>query len=154
MIYIVKTESVPEFIKIGYSKSKPIKRMKSLQTGCPHNIILLEVRKGSFIHEGILHGHMKEFRARGEWFLYTDESRSMLEGLFKKFNIRKCRKLLSDPKPRERKHDKVLTQLIINCLDNGMKTREAAKHLGVHKDTILRHKNIYSKIPINQDPPT
>lgn len=65
-IYIIGCSG---FIKIGFAKN-PEKRLASLQTGSPAELIL----HASFetehpkIHEKMIHRRFRRFRVRGEWF--------------------------------------------------------------------------------------
>jgi hypothetical protein len=76
-IYLLQLEGT-DLYKIGFTKNSPSKRVKSLQTGSPHKIILAdqyETEMASKI-ESILHRSMKSkkyiaedgFTLLGEWF--------------------------------------------------------------------------------------
>lgn len=62
----------PIWVKIGWSKSDPAKRIKSLQTGCPMPIRLLGFVISAPGLEADLHNVLADYRAEGEWFEYTD----------------------------------------------------------------------------------
>jgi len=76
-IYLLQLEGT-DLYKIGFTKNNPLKRIKSLQTGCPHKIILVnqyETKMAPTI-ESILHRSMKSKKyiaedgltLLGEWF--------------------------------------------------------------------------------------
>lgn len=76
-IYLLQLEGT-DLYKIGFTKNNPNKRVKSLQTGSPHKIMLIdqyESKEASTI-ETILHRSMKSkkyisedgFKLLGEWF--------------------------------------------------------------------------------------
>jgi len=65
-------EPQPIWVKIGWSKSDPAKRIKGLQTGCPMPIRLLGFVISTQGLEADLHNVLADYRAEGEWFEYTD----------------------------------------------------------------------------------
>lgn len=65
-------EASPVYIKIGFSKYDPNKRLKNLQTGCPFPIKLLGFVIGRMSQEEELHSVLKDYRIQGEWFDYSD----------------------------------------------------------------------------------
>jgi hypothetical protein len=77
-------ETAPVYIKIGFSRYDPHKRLKNLQTGCPFPIKLLGFVIGRMVQEEELHDVLKDYRIQGEWFDYSDYVerivRSQLEG--------------------------------------------------------------------------
>jgi hypothetical protein len=150
MIYVVKTISEPAFIKVGFSKDKPLKRLKSIQTGCPFKLELLYVKKGSFIHEGIIHGNLRDFAAQGEWFHFTNECHEELLDVFKKFRFQNVS--TEPPKARKAKDPEYWSKVekTMAVLHSGVKTRAAATMLGIHKATVIRHSNDWKKRLVEQ----
>tara|TARA_R100001510_G_scaffold51952_1_gene52258 strand:+ start:315 stop:827 length:513 start_codon:yes stop_codon:yes gene_type:complete len=71
MIYLIKAEET-NLYKIGYTAGSPKTRMESLQTGCPHKLVLFEHMNGSIEKEKWLHETFKEYRKQGEWFEFDD----------------------------------------------------------------------------------
>lgn len=57
-----------EFVKIGYTKGEPSKRLKSLQTGHPKSLKLLKSVPGDSGTERECHEALARYRASGEWF--------------------------------------------------------------------------------------
>lgn len=76
-IYLLQLEGT-DLYKIGFTKNSPAKRVKSLQTGSPHKIILVDQYETKIAPtiEAILHRSMKSkkysaedgFILLGEWF--------------------------------------------------------------------------------------
>ncbi|MBB6424968.1 GIY-YIG nuclease family protein [Sphingopyxis sp. JAI128] len=62
----------PVYLKIGFSKYDPRKRLKNLQTGCPFPIKMLGFVFGRMAQEAELHDVLSEYRVQGEWFDYSD----------------------------------------------------------------------------------
>lgn len=65
MIYFVQSGLA---VKIGYTKSNPMQRLESLQTGNPEKMQMLLILSGSKKDERWLHKQFKDYHARGEWF--------------------------------------------------------------------------------------
>lgn len=139
MIYVIKTDSEPSFIKIGFTFSNPIGRMNSLQTGCPHKLLLIYSKKGTEVHEKLLHGRLSEFRTHGEWFRFTRECHLLLIELFKELRlINHSGEARKRNRPRDIKYLRK-TEQIMNLLNSGTTTYEAAKILGINRHTVMRH---------------
>jgi len=76
-IYLLQLEGT-DLYKIGFTKNNPNKRVKSLQTGSPHKIVLIDQYQTVMATtiESILHRSMKSkkyiaedgFMLLGEWF--------------------------------------------------------------------------------------
>lgn len=68
-IYIIGSDNPP--YKIGISKD-PQQRLKSIQTGHPHQLQILELRetdsKKTKLLESVIHKHLNRYRMKGEWF--------------------------------------------------------------------------------------
>jgi len=68
-IYIIGSENPP--YKIGISKN-PERRLKNLQTGHPHKLKIIELRKTDSkktkLLESVIHKHLDRYRLNGEWF--------------------------------------------------------------------------------------
>lgn len=56
-------------VKIGFSIN-PIARLKSIQTGCPFEVFLLDQFKGTPKKEKLLHRKYSQYNTNGEWFKY------------------------------------------------------------------------------------
>ena len=67
MIYLIKTKG-NDFYKIGYTSDSINKRLKSIQTGCPYKLKVINKINGSMYQEKILHTLFKTQRTQGEWF--------------------------------------------------------------------------------------
>lgn len=68
MIYFIQSTSGP--IKIGQSVRKIRKRLKEMQTSCPHKLLLLGTMKGGRELEKRIHNAFQDYRCNGgsEWF--------------------------------------------------------------------------------------
>lgn len=67
MIYFVQADGT-DLVKIGFTRSDPLKRVGELQTGCPHRLTLLATIQGSEQDEASWHRDFASDRATGEWF--------------------------------------------------------------------------------------
>lgn len=81
MIYILRTKNItPSYLKVGYTNRDINKRIKSIQTGCPFELELVEIKRGSKDKEKQIHsllaGHKSKIR--GEWFHDNVEVRGLL----------------------------------------------------------------------------
>lgn len=74
-IYIIRQGDTRLF-KIGVSNN-PERRLKNLQTGNPHDLKILKQFRcdvPAYGAERIIHAHLKDMHARGEWFdIPTDD---------------------------------------------------------------------------------
>ena len=77
MIYLIKTKG-NDFYKIGYTSDSINKRLKSIQTGCPYKLKVINKINGSMEQEKILHTLFKEYRTQGEWFKLNKEHLNIL----------------------------------------------------------------------------
>lgn len=68
----------PVYVKVGFSKYDPRKRLKNLQTGCPFPIKLLGFVIGHKVQEEELHDVLRGYRVQGEWFDYSDYVESVI----------------------------------------------------------------------------
>lgn len=68
-----------DFVKIGWAID-PTKRVKELQTGCPHELTILATLHGTQVEEFELHRRFAAYRVRhnGEWFHATPELLSFI----------------------------------------------------------------------------
>ncbi len=64
--------------KIGYS-ANPIKRLNTIQTGCPFKLKMIVVVKGNRSVEKALHKKYKKYKTNGEWFNYKEELKEAIE---------------------------------------------------------------------------
>lgn len=71
MIYVLRTKGAP-FLKVGFTETDMERRMAGLQTGCPYELELIDVRSGTLQDEKYIHDDLKKFRTAGEWFKACD----------------------------------------------------------------------------------
>ena len=71
MVYLAKLKGENK-CKIGYS-ANPNSRISNMQTGSPSLVYLLSVMDGDKEFEKSLHFKFKDYRIKGEWFIYSDE---------------------------------------------------------------------------------
>jgi hypothetical protein len=64
--------------KIGFTKGKVQKRIASLQTGSPSELVLIAMQPGTLETERKLHVRFADSRLHGEWFRLTDQLRAYL----------------------------------------------------------------------------
>lgn len=57
-------------VKIGYTKSDPVKRLKTLQTGNHEHLSILGVAPGGVQDERAIHQRCSMSRLAGEWFSF------------------------------------------------------------------------------------
>ena len=67
MIYLIRAGET-DLYKIGYTSGKAKKRVKGLQTGCPHKLSIVRVLQGDQEREKWLHKTFSKYRKEGEWF--------------------------------------------------------------------------------------
>lgn len=77
MIYAIQAVGT-EFIKIGRANSVG-KRLKELETGCPHELTIVAVANWPDGAEKAIHRLLAKFNARLEWFINTEETRQVIE---------------------------------------------------------------------------
>ena len=73
MIYLVKAEET-NLYKIGYTAGTAEARIKSMQTGCPHKLHLVEEVEGCLEKEKWLHEFFSKNRKQGEWFEFDEKT--------------------------------------------------------------------------------
>lgn len=66
MVYFILNRTTSE-IKIGYSKD-PKRRLTTLQTSTPHELVLLGTVQGGLEYESAYHDKFEKSRLQGEWF--------------------------------------------------------------------------------------
>ena len=74
------------WVKVGITKEGVIKRMHSLQTGCPFKItpictLNLPEKDAKKIERG-LHLKLRVFHENGEWFLFNEDSHKEIDQYF------------------------------------------------------------------------
>lgn len=81
-VYIVEALGLNP-VKIGYSGQEDVRpRMLLLQTGCPRPLeVRLVIGLWGRDHEAALHIRFWQYRILGEWFRFSDEIRSWIEGV-------------------------------------------------------------------------
>lgn len=67
-------------VKIGFSSNVP-KRLLSLKTGCPDDLVILKIIPGGQEIERVLHKKFADIRVKGEWFSPSDELMSFIAGV-------------------------------------------------------------------------
>lgn len=95
-LYVMATEPddmrVRSHVKVGIS-SNPEKRLKAVQTGCPHKVSLLGEWEFSSrqLAEGLerqFHREAAAFRSSGEWFLLSFvDANEILEKCGRRLNL-------------------------------------------------------------------
>jgi hypothetical protein len=73
--YVIEAPEVG-VVKIGRTKNLA-KRYAELSTSSPEILRVSRVIKGEW-HESVLHRNLKQFRGKGEWFVFSDEVRDYL----------------------------------------------------------------------------
>jgi hypothetical protein len=76
-IYFIAAETLGT-VKIGFSRSDPTKRLRSLQTGCPAPLKLLAYAPGSQQEEASLHEAFVPLHIHGEWFRHELKLRALI----------------------------------------------------------------------------
>jgi len=71
MIYFITQQD--KYVKIGYTKAKPLKRLVSLQIGNPFKLTLWGCIPGEKDAEARLHQAFDISRVRGEWYALTPD---------------------------------------------------------------------------------
>jgi hypothetical protein len=79
-IYFVRAEGT-NLVKIGWCKGVPLKRMRTLQTGSAHKLLLLADMPGDQRKERSLHASFKHLRSHGEWFLDEGELSDTIDAI-------------------------------------------------------------------------
>ena len=77
-IYFIQC-SETKFIKIGYAQN-PNQRIKELQVGSPHSLMLISVAPGDIAREHKIHSQFDHYRYRGEWFVPAIELLYFIHG--------------------------------------------------------------------------
>ena len=74
MIYAILASGT-QYVKFGWANSERgvFKRLKGMQTGCPHELVLLGYCDGGAEDEAKLHSSLYESWLRGEWFVRGDQ---------------------------------------------------------------------------------
>lgn len=64
-----------DYYKIGRTSKTPEKRMRGMQTGCPHELEVVDSLKTEYAEEKEerLHARYSDKREQGEWFSLSDE---------------------------------------------------------------------------------
>ena len=98
MIYLVKAEET-NLYKIGYTAGETKSRIKTMQTGCPHKLVIVEEVEGSLEKEKWLHKTFSKNRKQGEWFEFDDE---IIEKVCEKIKTKKPKPEISLEQWRDR----------------------------------------------------
>lgn len=78
-VYFIQASQLG-LVKIGFSSNVP-KRLLSLKTGCPDNLVILKIIPGGQERERVLHKKFADIRVKGEWFSPSDELMSFIAGV-------------------------------------------------------------------------
>lgn len=70
--FVAIGDPYPTHVKIGFTRKNPQGRLRELQTGCPYKMRLLGFVFGTVGREQELHDVLRDDRAEGEWFVYSD----------------------------------------------------------------------------------
>ena len=75
IVYFIRAEE-HDLFKIGYTASSLKSRLRSLQTGCPHKLIVFEGLASDYPEtlEKEIHARLEPHRQRGEWFAVDEET--------------------------------------------------------------------------------
>lgn len=78
-LYLIHCVGFP-YYKIGMTTGSPIKRKRALQASMPFELDLLATAKTDDIceEERLLHAEFDQHRVSGEWFLFNEESLSLV----------------------------------------------------------------------------
>lgn len=79
MIYAIGAVGT-EFIKIGWTKQIG-KRLKELDTGCPHELEILATADWPSGAETALHRYLQEHNVKGEWFQFSEKTEQAIKWL-------------------------------------------------------------------------
>ncbi len=81
MIYAIHAIGT-EYVKFGVTgKDDVMLRLGALQTGCPHELVLLACAQWIDSDERRIHRHLKQTRIRGEWYLLNDKAKHVIESM-------------------------------------------------------------------------
>lgn len=67
MIYLIRAAGT-DLVKVGFTDRVPVARLRALQVGCPHHLVLEHELPGGPLDERRLHAQLEQHRDRGEWF--------------------------------------------------------------------------------------
>ena len=101
IVYAFKCEG---FVKLGWSRTvdRRFQQVKSLN---PFPVEILAWAEGDEHDEKSLHGALKEFRHRGEWFRYESTVKGVVGHMKDGISIETILDWLYDGSPPERPHD-------------------------------------------------
>lgn len=140
MVYVIKTESDPSYIKVGFCECAVNSRVQSIQTGCPFKLSVLYLLKGSRTLEKVLHGKLKAHRMHSqEWFKLNDETVAIIEANIEMFKvddvvIKTPKKNKTGPRINQEMHNKIM-----KLRKKGVTVNKTAEILGIHRATVVRH---------------
>jgi len=79
VIYIMQVEEI-HHIKIGYSETADgvQERLRTLQTGCPLELVVISQQPGDIASEYACHRALINFAMRGEWFRWCADTRAFV----------------------------------------------------------------------------
>lgn len=81
-IYAIEARQ-SKLVKIGFS-TEPSKRIATLQTGCPEELLVVAIWEGSQADEHAIHSALREHRINGEWFtVNAEETRAFIDSFLK-----------------------------------------------------------------------
>jgi Meiotically up-regulated gene 113 len=66
-VYFIQ-DGLSRYVKIGWTTDSPFRRLQTLQTGCPGDLSVAAMVRGTEDLEKALHKRFAHYRIRGEWF--------------------------------------------------------------------------------------
>lgn len=75
-IYFIRMDKGP--VKIGYTEKNVEHRVRQLQTGSPHKLVILATAEGTKEDERQLHNRFADYNIKGEWFKCVPEIMSYI----------------------------------------------------------------------------
>ena len=79
MIYFIQCEDSNNYIKIGWTKNHPVRRLKNLQVGCPYPLKIIGLMECDPTVERSLHTVFEQYKIINEWFSSAPELLEFIE---------------------------------------------------------------------------
>lgn len=131
MIYLIEC-SKTNSCKIGYA-SNPENRLAQLQTGNPFALDLISTIEGDIPKEKEIHKLFKEFRLKGEWFIYNQKIKEY-------FNVEDEYKIYKSMITILKKSSDVKIKLFASLLERYSRGQEFSMNKGL-KEIIAKETN-------------
>lgn len=146
-----------EYIKIGVSNN-PYKRKTALQTGNPFKLRFICILPLGYETESLLHKHLKEYRAEGEWFeinLNKWDIIEMVAKVRKPITKRKSHEHISSDIERKVmkliKYNHPLLKIklsdVLENINGVSSLNTLKKHISKRTLELIKNENIYRPIP-------